>query len=90
MKKSVNYPGIKRPVIQSFFLVLFLITSFATFAQVNIRGKVSDSSGENLIGVNVIIKDSRQGTVTDIDGNFSLSVPSANSTLVFSYVGFTE
>lgn len=90
MKKSAILPRIKTLAIQSFILLLFLFTSLATFAQVNVRGNVTDSSGETLIGVNVVVKDSRQGTVTDIDGNFSLSVPTANSTLVFTYVGFTQ
>jgi TonB-linked SusC/RagA family outer membrane protein len=51
---------------------------------------VVDTTGETLIGVNVIVKGIRQGTVSDINGEFSLPVPSSNSTLVFSYVGFME
>lgn len=72
------------------FLSLFYFTTFITYAQVNVRGKVVDTSGETLIGVNVVLKDTQQGTVTDIDGDFTLSVPSTTSTLVFSYVGFIE
>jgi len=72
------------------FLSLFFFSTLISYAQVNVGGKVVDLNGETLIGVNVIVKDSRQGTVTDIDGEFSLSVPSSNNTLVFSYVGFKE
>jgi len=72
------------------FLSLFFLSSLITYAQVNVRGKVVDATGETLIGVNVILKDTRQGTVTDVEGEFTLSVPSTSSTLVFSYVGFRE
>jgi TonB-linked SusC/RagA family outer membrane protein len=57
---------------------------------VTVRGKVVDATGETLIGVNVIVKGTNQGTVTDTNGEFNLSVPSPNSTLMFSYVGFRE
>ena len=50
-------------------------------------GVVQDASGEPLIGVTVAVNGSSTGTVTDIDGNFSLDVPS-NATLTFSYVGY--
>ncbi|MGI6073625.1 MAG: SusC/RagA family TonB-linked outer membrane protein [Fermentimonas sp.] len=52
-----------------------------------VKGHITDSRNEALIGVNVVEKGTTNGTISDIDGNFSLSVP-ANSTLVFSYVGF--
>jgi TonB-linked SusC/RagA family outer membrane protein len=54
----------------------------------NISGKVSDAGGEPLIGVNVSVKGTTTGTVTDMDGMYTLSVPDRNGTLVFSYVGF--
>lgn len=76
--------------LRGLFLTLFILSTLITYAQVNVRGKVVDATGETLIGVNVVLKDTRQGTVTDIDGEFNLSVPSTNSTLVLSYVGFKE
>jgi TonB-linked SusC/RagA family outer membrane protein len=76
--------------LRQLFLSLFFLSALITYAQVNIRGKVVDATGETLIGVNVILKDTRQGTVTNIDGEFSLSAPSTNSTLVFSYVGYRQ
>lgn len=72
------------------FLSLYFLSTLITYAQVNVRGKVVDATGETLIGVNVILKDTRQGTVTNVDGEFTMSVPSTNSTLVLSYVGFME
>src|SRR5690554_952432 len=81
---------VKRGMLRTILFLAFLLSSIILSAQVNVRGKVVDTTGESLIGVNVVIKDSRQGTVTDIDGNFSLEVPSLNNTLVFSYVGYAE
>lgn len=54
-----------------------------------VKGRVVDNNREPLIGVNVVEKGTTNGTVTNIDGHFSLNV-SPNSTLVFSYVGYTE
>ena len=52
-----------------------------------ISGIVSDQSGEPLIGVNVSVKGSSTGTMTNTDGTFSITVP-ASATLVFSYIGY--
>ncbi|WP_372933121.1 SusC/RagA family TonB-linked outer membrane protein [Mariniphaga sediminis] len=78
----------KNRFLQSLFLALFFFSTSVAYAQVNVKGKVVDATGETLIGVNVLVKDTNQGTVTDGSGEFTLSVPSASSTLVFSYVGF--
>ncbi|HTN19916.1 MAG TPA: SusC/RagA family TonB-linked outer membrane protein [Pelobium sp.] len=53
----------------------------------NYTGKVTDGKGEPLIGVTITVKGSKSGTVTDVNGNFSINVP-AGTTLVFSYLGF--
>jgi TonB-linked SusC/RagA family outer membrane protein len=54
-----------------------------------VSGKVSDrSTGEPLIGVNILIEGTKTGTITDSDGNFKMNVPSGSSVLVFSYIGF--
>lgn len=55
-----------------------------------ITGKVTDEDGVPLAGVNVIIKDTSEGTVTDMDGNFRLSVPDGATDLIFSYVGYSR
>ena len=90
MKSNKQFLSDRNRTARFLFLSLFFFSTFIAQAQVNVRGKVVDATGETLIGVNVVLKDSRQGTVTDIDGGFSLSVPSTNSILVFSYVGFRE
>ena len=52
-----------------------------------VRGKVVDESNESLPGVSVALKSTTIGTVTDIDGNFTLTIPSGEQTLVVSFVG---
>jgi hypothetical protein len=56
-------------------------------AQNTVTGKVSDAAGDQLIGVNVLEKGSSNGTVTDVNGKFTLNVPQG-ATLVFSYIGY--
>ncbi len=52
-----------------------------------VSGTVTDNSGEPIIGANVIVKGTTNGTITDFDGNFSLEVP-MDATLSFSYIGY--
>jgi TonB-linked SusC/RagA family outer membrane protein len=71
-------------------ITLLLCLSVQLFAQnkITVAGTVIDENGVELIGVNIKIKeDSKTGTVTDLDGRFRLTLP-ANSTLVFSYIGY--
>jgi TonB-linked SusC/RagA family outer membrane protein len=69
------------------FLVWITLTG-VSFAQ-TITGKVTSDAGETLPGVSVVIKGTTTGTVTDVNGNYSLNVTTPNTTLVFSFVGFT-
>ena len=59
-------------------------------AQVNLRGTVSDETGETLIGASVVVVGTTTGNVTDFDGNFELTVPSIPTKLVVSYVGYAS
>jgi TonB-linked SusC/RagA family outer membrane protein len=54
-----------------------------------ITGKVIDSKGEPLTGVNVIIKGTMIGSTTDISGKFTINAPDRNGILVFSFIGYT-
>jgi TonB-linked SusC/RagA family outer membrane protein len=73
-------------------LLLFFALAFAlgTFAQDRtISGRiVSKEDGSALPGVNVLVKGSTQGTVTDADGNFRISIPTGDPVLVFSFIGY--
>lgn len=52
-----------------------------------VKGKVIDATGEPIIGANVMLKGTSNGTITDVDGNFNLS--NAKGTLVISFIGYT-
>lgn len=66
------------------------LKSFAQEAgQISVSGKVTDEqSGETLPGVNILVKGSNMGTVTDVEGFYSINVPDENDTLVFSSIGY--
>lgn len=64
-------------------------TSKAAQKGITVKGVVADEKGEPLIGVSIALKNSTQGTMTDIDGKYTISTDVANPTLVFSYVGYT-
>lgn len=57
--------------------------------EINVRGTVSDESGEPLAGAAVILQGGGKGTVTDYDGNYSISAP-ADASLVISFLGYLE
>ena len=73
--------------------ILWQVSMSAAFAQSGSRtvtGKVIDDTNEPLIGVNVLIVGTTVGTITDFDGNFSLTVPEGAKELQFSYIGYTS
>ena len=59
-----------------------------TLAQTKIQGNVSSEAGDPLIGVSVVVEGTSTGTITDVNGGFELEVPSTESVLVFSYLGY--
>ncbi len=60
-----------------------------TIAQRTVTGSVTDEKGEPLIGVSIFARGTSVGTVSDVDGGYSLNVPAGVNTLVFSYTGFS-
>ncbi len=71
-----------------FIYVFSAILCSYTYSQRTITGNVMDEGGLPLIGANVTIKGTAIGTITDIDGYYSISVPTDYNTLVVSYTGF--
>lgn len=71
-------------LLTMFFMCLFAVQANA---QNKVSGTVKDQSGEALIGVNVMEKGTTNGAITDIDGNFSLTVK-RNAILEISYIGY--
>lgn len=71
-------------------MLMLLCCLTATAQQFTAKGIVVDSNGEPVIGASVVLKGNNSiGTITDIDGNFSLSVPNDKAVLVVSFVGMT-
>lgn len=55
-----------------------------------LTGKITDANGEPLIGVNVSVKGTTNGTISDYDGRYTLDIPNTNSDIIFSYIGYKQ
>ncbi|QCR23116.1 TonB-dependent receptor [Pontibacter sp. SGAir0037] len=71
-----------------FILTLLLATPGVAQNTHTVNGRVTDENGVGLPGVTVLLKGSSTAAPTNANGNFTITVPSANGTLVFSYIGF--
>ncbi|WP_026953372.1 SusC/RagA family TonB-linked outer membrane protein [Algoriphagus mannitolivorans] len=76
--------------ILSVCLTLLVLSAGSAFAQKSVSGTVLDEFGVGLPGVSILVKGTTTGTATDIDGKYTLSVPSDQSTLVFSFIGYSS
>lgn len=74
--------------MRTLLLMIFAVLSLSVSAQtITLNGNVKDTTGEPIIGASIVEKgNTTNGTITDLDGNFSLKVP-ANATVVISYIG---
>ncbi|GGG55873.1 hypothetical protein GCM10011414_27140 [Croceivirga lutea] len=96
MKTTTNFTSsqfviAKQPIFNTCLIFIFLLFSSYSFAQESytVKGKVLDELNSPLNGVNVVLKNSDEGVVTDIDGNFEFLKPlQLNDVLVFSYLGY--
>jgi len=74
-------------------LTLILITLCAGFTAAQegtLTGKVTDTDGTPLVGANILVKGSTLGTVTDIDGKYTIRLATGSQTILASYIGFAE
>lgn len=71
-------------------LLVLLTIGVQVFAQSAVSGKVTDEAGEPCVGANVLIKGTTTGTMTDLDGNYSLTDVRKGAILVFSSIGYTS
>ncbi len=87
MKQMKNNLNFKRTWLCMMAMLLFAV--FPVFAQnTTVKGKVVDDTGEPIIGVNITVVGNKSlGAITNLDGNFTLSVP-ANATLDISFIGY--
>jgi len=80
-----NYSFLRIPIS----LILMLLSFNFAWAQQTVSGTVTDGDdGSPLPGVNVLLKGTTSGAITDFDGNFSINVSGEEATLVFSYIGY--
>ncbi|MCE6989828.1 TonB-dependent receptor [Dyadobacter sp. CY323] len=85
-KKGGNtLPNVTRPAAKE---KVEIVPPTVARLSISVSGKVQDEKGEGLPGVSILIKGSQQGTVTDVNGNFSVDVADESSVLVFSFVGY--
>ncbi len=90
MKLHLSNDWVKRTIGMCSILFFSLVWVSAQAQTRDISGQVLDEAGSSLPGVNVVLKGTSQGTVTDIEGNYSISVEGENPILVFSYVGYIQ
>lgn len=84
MKKYKAPFGVRMVV----FLLEMLLPICMYAQQITVRGIVKDQAGEAIIGAGVVQENTTNGTITDFDGQFSLTLP-ADSKIIVSYVGYT-
>lgn len=92
MKKNVHFPRTLKTrwlFRKRFFsgMLLMLLTTTLLAQQQSVKGTVTDVNGEPIIGANVVEKGTTNGVITDLDGNFTLSI-SPEATLLISYIGY--
>ncbi len=81
----------KKNYLFVWLLAIIFALPLLTFGQINVSGRVLDSDDqESLPGVSVTVKGSKTGTVTDVNGKFSISVPNLNAQMVFTYIGYRQ
>ena len=85
-KKTFNAFGALKASLLSVLMSFCVIAAFAQSGTV--KGTVTDDTGEPVIGANVVEKGSTNGTITDIDGNYTLQVTNMNGVLQFSFIGY--
>ncbi|MGA1227576.1 MAG: SusC/RagA family TonB-linked outer membrane protein [Tamlana sp.] len=71
-----------------FKILTLVFISYSSAQNINVNGHVQDNSGMPIPGVNVVVKNTTKGTVTDFDGNFIISNVQSGATLILSYLGY--
>ncbi len=94
---NLKIPKLSKASVMSLGWILFFVLNIAS-AQANsqqnksikVSGTVIDNTSSPLLGVNIVVKGTTTGTISDLDGNFTIDVPSKSSVLEFKYIGFTS
>jgi len=69
-------------------LIIFITSTSGLFAQIKVAGTVIDTDHQPVIGANVVVKGTTTGTMTDINGKYSIDVPSSSSIITVSFIGY--
>src|SRR5688572_13707002 len=93
MRKSLS-SKITSPVYYRYLTFCFTVALIAIVsllqAQNPVKGRITSEEDESPIpGVNIIVKGTTEGTISDADGNFSVNVPAKDAMLIFSFVGYS-
>lgn len=92
----MNYKLKRREQPKGSFLKILILAiailgfGFSAHAQVTVSGTVLDEKNEPMIGITIAVKNSSIGTTSDFEGNYSITVPNANSVIVYSYIGYLK
>ena len=87
MKQNLKQTARKRLAAMALFLLICLPFSLAQAQTIKVNGRVTDDLNEPMIGVSIFEKGTTNGVITDMDGNYSLSVKEG-ATIVYSYIGY--
>src|SRR5476651_1742108 len=86
--KSRARNAIVNLVLVPLLIAACCISVMAQSTPIKITGTIKDAKGETLIGVSLLVKGTKLGAATDIDGKYALSVPDTKAILVVSYIGY--
>ena len=88
--KNVETKRLSKRLLFTCFLctvIPFFLSAVSLQAQqIRVTGTITDTSGEPVIGANILVANSQTGTITDYNGTYSIQAP-ANGELLFSYIG---
>ncbi len=87
MKRKNMYAFCRR--LSSALLLTFISTSINA-QDINVKGRVIDENGEPIIGANILVKGTTNGTISDYDGNFTLEVSDKNAIIRIGYIGYKD
>lgn len=91
MKKVlIRFPFVLPKFLFLVFCLIGLSAHSQTEKKIAVTGKVTDAQGQSIPGVNIVIQGTFTGTATDTAGNYSISVPSEETVLEFSFIGYKE
>ncbi len=80
--------GLSRGLARGILLMIACLSFSFAQAQTTVRGNVVDETGSAMPGVNIVVKNTAQGTTTDAEGNYVISASDGSQTLVFSFIGY--